>query len=108
MRASFVVIIGSLTLISGILGCSTPSSKLSSSRQQPSSANPLRDAYLLYEMGKLDSAEQKLRAILDKEPDDAHAKYLLELVYAAEMQRKSGQARPWGYYPTFPPQPIYR
>ena len=36
-----------LVLVSGVLGCSTASSKPRSSQQQTSTATPLRDAYLL-------------------------------------------------------------
>jgi predicted Zn-dependent protease len=108
MRASFVVILGSLALVSGILGCSAPSSKPSSSRQQTSSPNPLRDAYLLYEMGKLDAAEQKVQAILKTQPDNPAAGYLLSLLQEAQYMRETGRERPWGYIQTYPPQPIYR
>lgn len=108
MRVNFVVILSSLAVVSGILGCSSPSSKPNSSRQQTSSPSPLRDAHLLYEMGKLDAAELKLQAILQAEPHNPAAGYLLGLVHEAEYRRESGQERPWGYYPTIPPQPIYR
>ena len=108
MRANFVVILSSLVLVSGILGCSTSSSKPSSGHQQTSSPSPLRDACLLYEMGKLDAAEQKLQAILQTGPHNPAAASLLGLVREAEYRRESGQERPWGYFQTIPQQPIYR
>jgi hypothetical protein len=103
MRANIVVILISAALASGILGCSSPSSKPSSSLQQASSPNPLRDAYLFYEMGKLDAAEKKLQAILQKEPHNSDAGYLLSLVHEAQYREQ-----PKAYYPTLPPQLIYR
>jgi beta-lactamase regulating signal transducer with metallopeptidase domain len=86
----------------------TPDSKAGSNDQQTGSANPLRDAYVLYELGQFGAAEQKLQAVLQKAPEDAAAAYLLSLVHEAQHRRESGQERPWGYYPTIPPKPIYR
>jgi predicted Zn-dependent protease len=103
MRANFVVILSGLVLVSGVLGCSTASSKPRSSHQQASTARPLWDAYLLYEMDKLDAAEQKLQAILKAEPDNPAAGYLLNLVREAQYREQ-----PKAFYPTLPPQLIYR
>lgn len=103
MRANSVVILSGLVLVSGVLGCSTPSSKPRSSHQQMSTATPLRDAYLLYELGKLDAAEQRLQAILQAEPGNPVAGYLLKLVREAQYLEQ-----PKAFYPTFPPQPTYR
>jgi len=89
--------------MAGVPGCSTSSPKLKASRQQVSRPDPLRDAYLLYEMGKLEVAEQKLQAILQMDPHNPDAARLLGLVHEAERKRPA-----WGYYQTIPQQPIYQ
>ena len=62
----------------------------------------------MYEMGKLDLAEQKLHLVLQTAPENPSAGYLLGLVHEAQYWRATGQERPWGYYQTIPQQPIYR
>ena len=59
-------------------------------------------------MGKLDLAEQKPRVVLQTEPENPAAGYLLSLVHEAQYRREAGQERPGGYYQTIPQQPIYR
>ncbi len=103
MKANFAVILSGLVLVSGVLGCSTASSKPRSNHQQPSTATLLWDAYLLYEMDKLEAAEQKLQPILKAEPDNPAAGYLLSLVREAQYREQ-----PKAYYPTLPPQLIHR
>ena len=53
-----------------------------------SAGDLVRDAKLLYEMGKLDDAETKLKAALALNPDNAAARYYADLVAEA----KSGQS----------------
>jgi hypothetical protein len=70
-------------------------------RPQPN--RQLSDARTLYEMGKLDVAEKRLLGVLQAEPENPAAAYLLDLVREAQYRE-----RPREYYPTIPPQPIYR
>ena len=106
MKTYLSYILSSL-IVTSVVGCSTSSSKVASTHPA-STATELADGKLLYEMGKLDLAEQKLEAVLRAEPDNAKARYYLVLVHQNQQRRENGQERPWGYYQTFPQQPIYR
>jgi hypothetical protein len=54
-------------------------------------------------MGKLAAAEKELLGVLQAEPENPAAAYLLGLVRQAQYRE-----RPQEYHPTIPPQPIYR
>ena len=69
----------------------------------PPANRELSDARILYEMGRLDAAEKKLLGVLQAEPENPAAAYLLGLVREAQYRE-----RPREYYPTIPPQRIYR
>jgi hypothetical protein len=109
MKANLTTLLVSLTL-AGVIGCSTSTSRVASHHEPAPVSMELADARVLYMMGRLDVAEQKLEAVLQKEPGNAKARYYLTLVHAAQYRRESGQEQPWiwGYYQTIPPQPIYR
>ena len=53
----------------------------------------VRDGKLLYEMGKLDEAEVKLKAALARDAENAAAKYYLGLVQSARQNQKTGQIK---------------
>jgi len=102
-----------VTVLVAVLGCSTPA---------PTSKNPIgqhsdfaaaamiEDAKRLFEDGKIDAAEQKLLSVLAIEPNNRKAHYYLTLVEERQAEREASQRRqkPWGYYPTYPPKPIYQ
>lgn len=100
----------SIAILISVGGCSTPSPK-AVSRQQPDSAvtAALRDAQELYESGKLDAAENELQKVLAVEPENPKAHYYLTLVQQCQAKRQNQptEPKPFGYYPTFPPKPIY-
>lgn len=95
-------------LLTTLVGCTTSTPKVNPSRKPVARGTELNDARLLYELGKFDAAEQKLEGVLRKDPDNPIAIYLLAMVEKGRYRRESGQEQPWGYYPTIPPQPIYR
>ncbi len=49
----------------------------------------VRDGKLLYEMGKLDAAEDKLRAAMQLDPDNVGASYYLNLIQQAKSRREA-------------------
>ncbi|MGH7953012.1 MAG: hypothetical protein ACREFE_14005 [Limisphaerales bacterium] len=103
MKTIRAFIIG-ITVVIGIAGCSTSSSKVATTRQIDSNtATMVEDARLLYEMGQLDAAEKKLQVVLAAEPANAKAHYYLDLVHQAANRKP----QPLGYYQTIPQQPIY-
>jgi hypothetical protein len=108
MEKALTLFLSGSVLLSGVVGCATPGPKVDSGRGQTSTATALTDARILYEMGKLDLAEQKLHVVLQTGPENPAAGYLLSLVHEAQYRREAGQERPWGYYQTIPQQPIYR
>ena len=62
------------------------------------SARLLQDGKLLYEMGKLDEAEARLRLAKEEDPKNAAADYYLDLVAKARHQRALNE-------PNSPPRP---
>jgi hypothetical protein len=108
MTTHRMILLSGLLVLFALAGCSTSGSKADSSPAAASTARNLSDAKLLYELGKLDMAEQKLDEILRTEPGNPAAVYLLCLVRDREAMRDRGLERPWGYIQTDPPQPIYR
>ena len=101
-------LLSGLVVLFAFAGCSTSTSKANSNHASTATARELSDAKLLYEMGKLDVAVQKLDAVLRTEPGNAAAVHLLGLVRDRQAMRESGLERPLGYIQTIPPQPIYR
>jgi hypothetical protein len=57
-------------------------------------------------MGKLDLAEQKLRVVLQTEPENPAAGYLLGLVHEGQYRREAGQERPWTRTAAVPAGPM--
>ena len=108
MKIALTLFLCASVLLSGVVGCATSGPKVDSGRGQKSPATTLSDARILYEMGKLDLAEQKLHLVLQTAPENLAAGYLLGLVHEAQYRLATGQERPWGYYQTIPQQPIYR
>jgi len=108
MKIALTLFVSGSVLLSGAVGCATSGPKVDSGRGQTYTATTLSDAKILYEMGKLDLAEQELHVLLQTEPESPAAGYLLSLVHEAQYRREAGQERPWGYYQTIPQQPIYR
>jgi Tfp pilus assembly protein PilF len=109
MKPYISILLSSLVLLAGVIGCSkSRAPKASAGHKRPSAATELSDAQLLYQMGKLDLAEQKLQRVLKADPDNGKAGYYLALVQQAQQRRENGTEQPWGYYQTIPQQPIYR
>ena len=109
---SFLFIIAGTVLV-GVLGCSTPtptSKNAIGHHSDFAAAAMFEDAKQLFEMGKIDAAEQKLLSVLAIEPNNRKANYYLGLVEEHRARREASQRRPkfWGYYPTYPPRPIYQ
>ena len=103
-----MILLSGLLVLFAFAGCSTSGSKPDSSHTPASTARNLSDAKLLYEMGKLDVAVQKLDDVLRTEPGNPAAVYLLSLAPERQAMRERRLERPWGYIQTDPPQPIYR
>ena len=100
-----------VTVLIGVLGCSTPTSKNAIGNQSDlAAATMTEEAKGLFEMGKIDAAEQKLLSVLAIEPNNRKARYYLALVEQRQAEREASQRRqkPWGYYPTHPLKPIYQ
>ena len=108
MRTKLLVPLSTLLLAFAFLGCSTPKPSPGSGHPEVASPSPLRSAYYYYQLGRLDLAEEKIQTVLRAEPDDSAALYLLGLVREREHRRQIGEEPAWGYYQTFPQQPIYR
>ena len=108
MKIALTLFVSGSVLLSGAVGCATSGPKVDSGRGQTYTATTLSDAKILYEMGKLDLAEQKLHVVLQTAPENPAAGCLLGLVHEAQYRRATGQEQPWGYYQTIPQQPIYR
>ncbi len=101
MKARLTSLIGTLLLLA-LTGCC--SSKPKVSQDARAICAQVSDGRLLYEMGKLELAEQKLLAALAVQPDSAEARYYLDLVH---QSLQSQRRQPWGFYQTYPQQPIY-
>ena len=100
----------SIMIFFGIAGCSTTSQKVASSQQPVSTtAETIEEARLLYESGKMDAAEKELNGVLAVEPKNPKANYYLAIVQQcrANLQEQQTKPNPFGYYPTYPPKPIY-
>lgn len=100
-----------VTVLVGVLGCSTPTSKNAIGHHSDFAAGAMiEDAKQLFEAGKIDAAEQKLLSALAIEPNNRKARYYLALVEERQAEREASQRRqkPWTYYPTYPPKPIYQ
>ena len=82
-----------------------PSAKVSSGPKQPTDATTFELAKKLFELGRFEAAEQKLRAVLDADPQNQEARYYLDLVKQAgvESERRGGKHRTW--YPMNPLRP---
>ena len=109
-----VRLIITVILLFGIAGCSTPTPN-SAISHQPSFATRavvgVEEAKQLYEMGNIEAAKQKLLTVLAIEPNNRAALYYLTLIKEEEERSPSPSPRrpkPWGFYPTFPPKPIYQ
>ncbi|HKQ37774.1 MAG TPA: hypothetical protein VJ063_06825 [Verrucomicrobiae bacterium] len=102
-------IVGVAVLV-GIAGCSTPTPNSEISHQSDfAKAAMIEDAQQLYEMGKLDAAEQRLQSVLAIDPNNRKARYYLSLVKEARGRVERERSRKfWGYYPTYPLKPIYQ
>jgi Tfp pilus assembly protein PilF len=108
-----VRLIISVTVLVGIAGCSTPTPNSTISHQSDVAdvATTIEDAKQLYEMGKMNAAEEKLQSVLAIEPNNRVARYYLALVKEAQGRKAAVERRSpkfWGYYPTDPPKPIYQ
>ena len=68
------------------------------------------EAKQLFEVGKINAAEQKLLSVLAIEPNNRKARYYLALVEQRQVEREAQQRRQrlWGFYPTYPLKPIYQ
>ena len=109
---SFRLIIA-VTALVGVLGCSTPtptSKNAIGHHSDSAAAAMIEDAQQLFEVGKIDAAEQKLLGALAIEPNNRKAHYYLTLVKERQFRREASQRRQkfWGYYPTYPLKPIYQ
>src|SRR5687768_538000 len=85
----------SVTVLVGIAGCSTPTpnSPISHQSDFATTAAVVEDARRLYEMGKIDAAEQKLQSVLAIEPNNRKARYYLSLVEERRTERELAQRR---------------
>lgn len=104
----FIIVV---TVLVGVLGCSTSTSKNAIGHHSDfAAAAMMEDAKRLFEVGEIDAAEQKLLSVLAIEPNNRRAHYYLTLVEERQAEREASQRRqkPWGYYPTYPPRPIYQ
>jgi Tfp pilus assembly protein PilF len=102
-----------VTVLVGVLGCSTPtptSKNAIGHHSDFAAAAMIEDAKRLFEDGKIDAAEQKLLSVLAIEPNNRKAYYYLALVKESQYKREASQRSQkfWGYYPTYPPKPIYQ
>ena len=99
-----------VTVLVGVVGCSTPTSKNAVSHQPDfAAAAMVEDAKRLFEAGEMDAAEQKLLGVLTIEPDNRKPHYYLTLIEEHRAVREAQRRRKfWGYYPTYPPKPIYQ
>jgi Tfp pilus assembly protein PilF len=100
-----------VAVLLGAVGCSTPTSQKAIGHESDfATAEMMDDAKVLFEMGKIDAAEQKLLRVLAIEPNNRAAHYYLTLVEECQFKREASQRRQkhWDYYPTFPPKPIYQ
>ncbi|HXT13241.1 MAG TPA: hypothetical protein VN873_16910 [Candidatus Angelobacter sp.] len=94
-------------LLSATIGCSTPPHPKPVTVYHADLAREASYAQSLYEKGYLDLAEQKFRAVLQIDPNNAKAQYYLNLVQQTHVQRTADEHKPRGYYQTIPQQPIY-
>ena len=109
IKAAAMILLGAsaLGLATGGCGTSSPKQVAAAVDFQPPTATPpptalwLNEARVLYEMGRLDDAEQKLWLALRQEPKNPTAQELLKEVLKAEAERT--RAREWphgsGYLP---------
>ena len=104
-----------VTVLVGVLGCSTPTPTPTSKNAIGHHSNfdvatMIEDAKRLFEAGEIDAAEQKLLSVLAIEPNNRKPHYYLALIKECRFKRKASQRRQklWGYYPTYPPKPIYQ
>ena len=100
-----------VTVLVGILGCSTPTSKNAIGRHSDFAAAAMtEDAKRLFEAGEIDGANQKLLSVLAIGPNNRKANYYLTLVEECKAKSEASQHRQkfWDYYPTYPPKPVYQ
>jgi Tfp pilus assembly protein PilF len=101
-----------ITVVLGVLGCSTPTPKNAIAHHSDSAAAAamIEDAKHLFEDGKIDAAEQKLLSVLAIEPNNRKPYYYLALIKESQFKREASQRSQkfWGYYPTYSPKPIYQ
>ena len=69
-----------------------------------SAAKLLGDGKLLYEMGKFDKAEEKLKQTLDLEPNNRAATYYLDLIREQRFAEKARGEKDGLLHPTDPPK----
>ena len=99
-----------VTVLVGLVGCSTPTSKNGmDDHSHLAAAAMMEEAKRLFEMGHIDPAEEKLLSVLAIEPNNRRPHYYLTLVKERQAEREAQRRRTfWGYYPTYPPKPIYQ
>ena len=104
MKPKFTIVLSSLSL-AAVLGCASPGSKATSNQRPEPLPTEIQYARDLYEMGKLELAEQKLQKVLWADPSNLEARYYMDLVH--ESQIRNQLPKPRAFIQTIPQQPIY-
>jgi hypothetical protein len=104
MKPKFTMILSGLSL-AAVLGCSSPRSKVALNHPPDPLSTEIQDARVLYGMGKLELAEQKLQKVMRADPSNLKARYYMDLVHESQIRNQT--PKPRAFVQTIPQQPIY-
>lgn len=95
----------SLNLLFGLSACrSHPAS--ASTQPHPAGTDLLKIAEAHFRQGKMNAAEEELRAVLNGDPRNNEAHYYLNLIEDFRNKQRLNRERDRLWYPTLPPREV--